>query len=101
MSAERVYSNCSMSFVFLALPSRLPWSQISKSANSSLGERNGCDSPVPLVCVVSYSRSHFARSSAYARSTGRPNASTIGNIWPLLRLPLWAMARTSPPVFAS
>ena len=101
MSAERAYSNSSMSFVFATLPSRLPLSQRSKLANSSFGERNGCVSPSPLVWVASYSRSHFARVSAYSRSIFLPNASTIGNIVPLLRLPLCAMASTSPPVLSS
>jgi hypothetical protein len=41
------------------------------------------------------------RVSAYSRSSFLPNASTMGNIWPLLRLPLCAMASTLPPVFAS
>ena len=53
LEAERAYSNSSISFFFATLPSRLPLSQISKSANSSFGDRNGCVSPVPLVCVVS------------------------------------------------
>ena len=40
----------------------------------------------PLVCVASYSRSHFARVSTYSRSSGLPNDSTIGNIRPLLQV---------------
>ena len=92
--AERTYSNWSMSLVLATLPSRLPLSQISKSANSSFGERKGWDSPVPLVCVASYSRSHFMRVSAYSRSSFLPKASTIGNIRPFQRLPLWAIAST-------
>ena len=59
LSAERTYSNSSMSFVFAAVRVRLPLSQVSKSANSSLGERYGCASPSPLVCVASTSLSQL------------------------------------------
>src|ERR1700689_3699990 len=42
------------------------------------------------------------RFSAYSRSVRLPlNDSMIGNIRPLLRLPLWASARISAPVFSS
>src|SRR3984957_17798398 len=42
------------------------------------------------------------RFSAYSRSIRLPlNDSMIGNIRPLLKLPLWASARISAPVFSS
>ena len=53
LQPERAYSNSSMSVFFSSLRSRLPLSQRSKLANSSLGERNGCASPSPLICVAS------------------------------------------------
>ena len=52
-SADRAYSYSSISFFFSSLRSRLPLSQRSKAANSSLGDRNGWVSPSPLICVAS------------------------------------------------
>src|ERR1700735_737250 len=102
LRAERAYSNSSISGFFNSVRSRLPLSQRSKFANSSFGERNGCVSPSPLICVASYSGSQRTRFSAYSRSIRLPlNDSMIGNIRPLLRLPLCASARISAPVFSS
>jgi hypothetical protein len=61
LKASRAYSAGSISGFFGTDRSRLPLSQISKSANSSLRDSAGCASPVPLVCVTSYSGSHRAR----------------------------------------
>src|SRR5690242_9156409 len=47
LSADRAYSNSSISFFLSSLRSRLPLSQRSKAANSSLGDRNGWVSPSP------------------------------------------------------
>src|SRR5262245_45424786 len=102
LSADRAYSNSNISGFLASLKSRLPLSQRSKLANSSLGERNGCVSPSPLIWVASYSGSHRRRFSAYSRSIFLPvNDSVMGNMLPLLRLPLCASASTSLPVFSS
>ena len=53
-SALRAYSLGSISGFFTSLRFRLPLSQSSKAcAISSFGERNGCASPSPLICVAS------------------------------------------------
>src|SRR5450631_2093773 len=71
---------------------------ISKLANSSLGERSGWVSDVPLTCLISVSGSLSSRSCAQAESIGRPLPSTsMGNIRPLLRLALCEIASTSLP----
>ena len=77
-------------------------SQISKSANSSVGDSIGCASPSPLICVTSYSGSHFARVSTYSRVTRLfVKDSMIGNMRPFERLPLCAIASMRAPVRVS
>ena len=101
-SAVRAYSPCSISFFFVSLRLRLPLSQVSKLANSSFFDRKGCASPSPLICVVSYSGSQRMRVSAYSRVSGclLAGLTSQGNIQPLERLPLCAMASTCPPVLS-
>ena len=75
-----------------------------KFANSSFGARNGCVSPSPLISCYLVRGSQRTRFSAYShdRSAGRCRPK-IGNIWPLLKLPLCAMVGTeykSAPVFS-
>ena len=50
---DRAYSWGSISGVLATLTSRLPLSQVSKSANSSLGESSGWVSPSPFIWVTS------------------------------------------------
>ena len=64
--AVRAYS-CSSMPGFLGTPIRFPVSQRSKPANSSFGDSDGCVSPSPLIWVISYIGSHFARVSAHSR----------------------------------
>jgi len=90
-----------MSGVFACGP-KLPLSQRSKFANSSLRDSDGWVSPSPFICVTSYSGSHFMRVSAYVRSRGLFEVSdTSSNISPFDRLPLCGIASRRPPVFCS
>src|SRR5260221_1908193 len=78
------------------LPSRTD--MISKFANSSFGDRNGCVSDVPFNCLISISGSLRVRDAAYAASIGRPLVSTsVGNMRPSDRLALCDIARSSLP----
>ncbi len=63
LEASRAYSRGSMSGV-LGWGPKLPLSQRSKSANSSVGESTGCVSPSPFICVTSYTGSQRIRPSA-------------------------------------
>src|SRR5438477_10883776 len=80
------------------LPSRTD--MISKFANSSFGDKNGCVSDVPFSCLISISGSLRVRDAAYAASIGRPSVSTsVGNMRPSERLALCEIARRSFPAF--
>src|SRR6266496_3483069 len=78
------------------LPSRTD--MISKFANSSLGDRNGCVSDMPFNCLISISGSLRVRDAAYAASIGRPLVSTsVGYMRPSERFALCEIARSSLP----
>ena len=70
---------------------------ISKSAHSSLVERAGCVSEVPLTCVISTMGSLRMRSSAYSLVNGLPNESFNANIKPSEPLELCGIAKLSIP----
>src|SRR5215203_3444671 len=100
LRASRTYS-CPIIPGFFGVWVRLPRSQSSHAAKSSVGDSDGCDSLWPFIWTASNNGSQRCRASAQALVIGSPLKVVIANIRPLERLPLCAIASSLPPVVFS